>query len=70
MPLTVYVPYARAGHYFYLGSRDKVLLSIFPWAGAEYDITRGTVVTVVIRPAPPYPVDATSTTKPSTASRV
>jgi hypothetical protein len=41
LPLTVYVPYARAGHYFYLGSRDKVLLSVFAWAGAEYDITRG-----------------------------
>jgi len=43
MPLTVFVPYARAGHYLYLGSRDRVLLSIFPWAGAEYDITRGHV---------------------------
>jgi hypothetical protein len=47
LPLTVYVPYARAGHYFYLGSRDKVLLSIFPWAGAEYDITRGDLSLVV-----------------------
>jgi hypothetical protein len=53
MPLKVYIPYARAGHYFYLGSRDKVLLSIFPWAGAEYDITRGTVT--VVPPGPPVP---------------
>jgi hypothetical protein len=50
LPLKVYVPYARAGHYFYLGSRDRVLRSIFPWAGAEYDITRGTITMV---PGPP-----------------
>jgi hypothetical protein len=50
LPLKVYVPYARAGHYFYLGSRSKVLLSLFPWAGAEYDITRGTITMV---PGPP-----------------
>jgi hypothetical protein len=53
LPLTVYVPYARAGHYFYLGSRDRVLFSIFPWAGAEYDITRGTNTVV---PGPPTPI--------------
>jgi len=55
MPLTVFVPYARAGHYFYLGSRDRVLLSIFPWAGAEYDITRGHVS--LVPPGPPPFVD-------------
>ncbi len=51
MPLKVYIPYARVGHYFYFGSRDRVLLSIFPWAGAEYDIARGTVT--VVPPGPP-----------------
>jgi hypothetical protein len=50
MPMTIYIPYARAGHYFYLGSRGRVLLSVFPWAGAEYDITRGTLTMV---PGPP-----------------
>ncbi len=40
---TVTAPYARAGHYFYFGSRDGVQLSLFPWAGLEYDITRGQV---------------------------
>jgi hypothetical protein len=53
MPLKLYIPYVRAGHYFYLGSRDRVLLSIFPWAGAEYDITRGTIT--VVPPGPPVP---------------
>jgi len=53
VPLTVYVPYARVGHYFYLGSRDKVLFSIFPWAGAEYDITRGHSSLVALPPGPP-----------------
>jgi hypothetical protein len=52
-PLKLYIPYARAGHYFYLGSRDKVLLSIFPWAGAEYDIARGTIT--LVPPGPPIP---------------
>ena len=50
MPMTIYVPFARAGHYFYLGSRDRVLLSVFPWAGLEYDIVRGTLTMV---PGPP-----------------
>jgi hypothetical protein len=54
-PLTLYVPYVRIGHYFYLGSRDRVLLSIFPWAGAEYDITRGTVT--LVPPGPPITVE-------------
>jgi hypothetical protein len=52
LPLTVYAPYARAGHYFYLGSRSKVLLSIFPWAGAEYDITRGNITATIDPPGP------------------
>ncbi len=52
-PLTVYVPYLRAGHYFSLGSRDKVLVSIFPWAGAEYDITRGHNSLYAAPPGPP-----------------
>jgi hypothetical protein len=56
MPLTLYIPYARAGHYFYLGSRSKVLLSIFPWAGAEYDISRGRVTGTIIGPPPPFNV--------------
>lgn len=51
LPLTLYVPYARAGHYFYFGSRNTVLLSVFPWVGAEYDITRGNVSGTT--PAPP-----------------
>ena len=55
LPLTIYAPFARAGHYFYLGSRDKVLLSIFPWAGAEYDITRGEVTGSVDIPPPGTP---------------
>jgi len=50
LPLKIYVPYARAGHYFNLGSRSKVLLSVFPWAGVEYDITRGDITIV---PGPP-----------------
>jgi hypothetical protein len=50
LPTTIYVPFARVGHYFYFGSRNKVHLSIFPWAGAEYDITRGTISMV---PGPP-----------------
>jgi hypothetical protein len=53
MPMKLYIPYARIGHYFYLGSRDKVLLSIFPWAGAEYDVTRGTIT--LVPPGPPIP---------------
>jgi hypothetical protein len=52
-PLTVTVPYLRAGHYFYLGSRSRVLLSIFPWAGAEYDITRGHQSLYAAPPGPP-----------------
>ena len=64
--LTVYVPYARAGHYFYLGSRDKVLLSIFPWAGAEYDITRGDDLH---GPRGPAAATRASTMRPFTASR-
>jgi hypothetical protein len=57
LPLTVFVPYARIGHYFNFGSRSRVLLSIFPWAGAEYDITRGHLSLVVDPngPAPPPP---------------
>ena len=59
IPLTVFVPYARVGHYFDFGSRDKVLLSVFPWAGAEYDITQGHLSLVVDPPgpAPAMPVD-------------
>jgi hypothetical protein len=63
LPLTLYVPYARAGHYFNFGSRSKVLLSIFPWAGAQYEITRGHLSLVVdpngAAPPPPekVPVD-------------
>lgn len=41
LPTTLYVPYARAGHYFFFGSPETVQLSVFPWAGAEYDISRG-----------------------------
>jgi len=41
---TIAAPFVRAGHYFYFGSRDQVLVSVFPWAGVEYDITRGEVV--------------------------
>jgi opacity protein-like surface antigen len=43
LPLTLYAPYARAGHYFYFGSSAKVLVSVFPWLGVEYDITRGDI---------------------------
>ena len=52
LPLTIYAPYARAGHYFYFGSRSKVVVSLFPWAGAEYDITRGKVTGTADPPGP------------------
>ncbi len=53
LPTTMTIPYVRAGHYFYLGSRERVALSVFPWVGAEYDITRGEVSLVVDPPGPP-----------------
>jgi hypothetical protein len=40
---TITAPYVRAGHYFYFGTASNVLLSVFPWAGVEYDITRGDI---------------------------
>lgn len=58
LPTTMTIPYVRAGHYFNFGSRDKVALSVFPWVGAEYDITRGDVSFVVDPPGPgSFPVD-------------
>ena len=41
LPMMLYAPYARVGHYFNFGSRDMVSWSVLPWAGAEYDIIRG-----------------------------
>ena len=60
---TIYVPYARVGHYFYFGSRDRVHLSVLPWAGAQYDVVRGEVEVVidVNGPAPPPPPPITTT---------
>jgi hypothetical protein len=56
MPLKVYVP--PPGPAIFTRSRDKVLLSVFPWAGAEYDITRGDISFVVDPPGPgSIPVD-------------
>jgi hypothetical protein len=43
LPTTLYVPYARVGHYFYFGDPNGVRVSLFPWAGLEYDVTRGTL---------------------------
>jgi hypothetical protein len=58
LPTTLYVPYARAGHYFYFGSRDRVQVSLFPWAGVEYDIVRGDLSFVVDPPGPgSFPVE-------------
>ena len=56
LPLTLWIPYARVGHYFYFGSRDQVLLSVFPWAGAEYDIARGNVSGTIPFAPPPFNV--------------
>jgi hypothetical protein len=53
LPMTLYAPYARAGHYFYLGSSDRVRVSVFPWLGVEYDITRGGISLTVDPPGPP-----------------
>jgi hypothetical protein len=50
LPLTLYAPYARAGHYFFFGSSARVRVSVFPWLGAEYDITRGDISLTVIPP--------------------
>jgi hypothetical protein len=55
LPLTLYAPYARVGHYFYFGSSAKVLVSVFPWLGVEYDITRGDISLTVDPPGPTLP---------------
>jgi hypothetical protein len=52
IPNTIYVPYVRAGHYLYFGSRDRVQLSVLPWAGLQYDIVRGEVSLTADPPGP------------------
>ncbi len=54
LPMTLYAPYVRAGHYFNFGSGGMVSLSVLPWAGAEYDITRGDLS--FVPPGPPMTI--------------
>lgn len=51
LPTTLYVPYARAGHYFYLNPATSLQISVLPWAGAQYQVTRGSVS--FVPPGPP-----------------
>ncbi len=51
LPTTFYIPYARAGHYFDFTPAKSVQLTVFPWAGAEYQVTRGEVS--FVPPGPP-----------------
>jgi hypothetical protein len=38
----IYVPYLRAGKYFYFGD-NKIRYSLMPWVGVESDIVRGDI---------------------------
>ena len=51
LPTTLYIPYVRAGHYFYLSPAKSLQVSVFPWAGAEYQVTRGSIS--FVPPGPP-----------------
>ena len=71
LPTTFIIPYLRAGHTFLFGSRDRVQLSVFPWAGAELDIARGDGLlhrSTLPGPRPPWPSPRASTTRTSTPS--
>lgn len=53
---TVYVPFLRAGRYFYL-DLPPVRVTLKPWVGAQAELVRGELGFVPVPPAPPIRVE-------------